>query len=328
LLWVVGAVLFLAGLVVHQYARAVSMPGESWRGALPPLTEEQGRLRDALRRDVEHLAGEIGERNMPHILGLREAADWLETSLSAAGLEPERHPYDVDGQTVENLSAEVAGGEAASEILVVGAHYDSVVGSPGANDNASGVAATLALARAFAGTKPRRTVRFLFFVNEEPPWFQTRWMGSNVYAKACRERGDDIVGMLSLETMGYYADAEGSQEFPFTLSLFYPSRGDFVTCVGNSSSRDFVRGVVGSFRRLAQFPSEGAALPGMVSAAGLSDHWSFWQAGYKGLMVTDTAMFRYPWYHRRQDTPDKLDYERLARVVDGLHRVVADLAGP
>ena len=184
------------------------------------------------------------------------------------------------------------------------------------------------LARAFAGRTPTRTLRLVFFVNEEPPHFQTEHMGSWVYAKQCRKRNENVVAMLSLETIGYYSDDKGTQKYPRPLSLFYPSRGNFIAFVGNVSSRRLVRQVVGSFRRHARFPSEGGAIPGFVPGVGWSDHWSFWQEGYEAVMVTDTAPFRYPHYHLPSDGPDKLDYERTALLVSGLERVVEDLVNP
>jgi len=327
--WLAVGVIVLLGLgaLVWEATRVFGMPGESHRGPLPPLTDEQARLRDDLRRDLEHLAGEIGERNMFRLRRLRLAEAFLEDAMTAAGHAVERQGYDVRGTAVHNLAAEIRGADASDEILVVGAHYDTVHGCPGANDNGTGVVALLALARAFAGAEPRRTLRFVCFVNEEPPYFQGPHMGSRVYARGCRQRGETIVGMLSLETIGYYSDEPGSQRYPFPIGFFYPSRGNFISFVGNRASRDLVRRVVGSFRRQVPFPSEGAALPGFVSAAGWSDHWSFWEAGYPGLMVTDTAPFRYSAYHTPADTVDKIDFERLARVVDGLRVVIADLAG-
>jgi len=308
----------------------LAMPGESHRGPLPPLTEAERRLAAALEADVRRLAGEIGERNATAfgMEKLQAAEKFLVASLAAHGLEAERLPYEVRGRTVHNVVAQVPGAAHRDEILVVGGHYDSAVGTPGANDNASGVAATLALARAFAARRPARTVRFAFFVNEEPPWFQTDDMGSLRYARACRERRERIVGMLSLETIGYYSDEKGSQRFDSCppLRLLYPDTGDFIAFVADTTSADLARRVVGSFRGGTKFPAHGCCLPAAIEGVGWSDHWSFWQAGYPAVMVTDTAPFRYPHYHAAKDTPDKLDYERLARVVAGLERVVGELA--
>lgn len=298
------------------------MPGESHRGELAPLTETEQKILAEIRRDVEKLAGDIGERNLAHPEELRAAARFIESAFAGAGHEPRRQIYDVRGTACENLEVELSG---SSEIVIVGAHYDSVLGAPGANDNGTGVAAMLALARRFSGQKPRRTLRFVAFANEEPPHFQTAEMGSVVYAQRSRERGENVVAMLSLETLGHYDDAEGSQVYPPPIGLFYPSTGNFVGFVSNVASRKLLRDVVGDFRSHTRFPSEGAALPAVIPGVGWSDHWAFWQAGYPALMVTDTAPFRYPHYHTNADTPDKIDYERLARVVAGLERSIRRL---
>jgi len=303
------------------------MPGESYHGELPPLTQKEITLQNALQQDVEKLAGEIGRRNYLYYDGLIAATDFLERKLSQVGYKVKRQGYEIDNQTYYNLEVEIIGTEKPQEIVVVGGHYDSVYTSPAANDNGTGAAATLELARLFAGKKPARTLRFVEFVNEEPPFFQTDQMGSLVYAKQCRDRKDNIVAMLSLETMGYYSDEIGSQQYPFPLDRIYPLQGNFIGFVGNLESRKLVHNVVESFRRHAKFPSEGATLPRLIPGVGWSDQWAFWQQGYPGVMVTDTAPFRYPYYHTDEDTPDKIDYERLARVVAGLEQVIAELAG-
>ncbi len=303
------------------------MPGSSYEGALPPLTEAQRSLAGELRRDVEILAGEIGERNVTQYTELQAAAEHLRRELETAGYEVSEQAYQVGGRTCVNLSAEIGGAAHGDEIVIVGAHYDTVWDCPGANDNGTGVAATLALARALRQSMPARTLRFVLFTNEEPPHFQTRHMGSRVYAKACRERAENIVAMLSLETIGYYSDAPGSQHYPPPFGMLYPSTGNFIAFVGNFGSRRLVRRAVGAFRQHASFPSEGGAVPSFITGVGWSDQWSFWQEGYPALMVTDTAPFRYPHYHQATDTPDRIDYERTARVVEGLRAVVSDLAG-
>jgi Zn-dependent M28 family amino/carboxypeptidase len=303
------------------------MPGESYNGELPPLTQKEIALQNALQQDVEKLAGEIGRRNYLYYDGLIATTNFLEQHLSESDYKVKQQGYEIDNQTYYNLEVEILGTEKPQEIVVVGGHYDSVYTSPAANDNGTGAAATLELARLFAGKKSARTLRFVEFVNEEPPFFQTDNMGSLVYAKQCRDRNENIVAMLSLETMGYYSDKIGSQRYPFPLDRIYPLQGNFIGFVGNLGSRKLVHNVVDSFRRHAKFPSEGAALPNLIPGVGWSDHWAFWQQGYPGVMVTDTAPFRYPYYHTDEDTPDKVDYERLARVVAGLEQVITELAG-
>ncbi len=303
------------------------MPGKSFTGLPPPLSADELVLRDELAGDVRNLAQEIGERNVEHYEALVASAGYIEESLRRAGLTPRRDGYDLADKLCENLEVEITG--TLPEIIVIGAHYDSGLGSPGANDNGSGVAALLALARHFAGKPNACTLRFVAFANEEPGHFQTEAMGSWVYAKRCRTSGDQIVGMISLETIGYFSREPGSQKYPMLgLNALYPSSGNFIAFVGNFSSRALVRDAIGTFRKHATLPSEGAALPSNVPGVGWSDHWAFWQHGYPAIMLTDTAPFRYPHYHAQTDTPDKLDYDSMARVVIGVERVIQDLANP
>lgn len=322
-----GALIALPLVVaLWAYVTMVRMPGASFSGPFAPLSESERALEAALRRDVTALAGEIGERSVPAHAGLMAAADYIDRALVSAGYAVSRQRYEVGGKPCDNLEAERRGG--GEGIIVVGAHYDSVAATTGADDNASGVVALLALARAFGGKDehPPRTVRFVAFANEEPPYFQTPTMGSVVYAKRARERGDRIVAMLSLETLGYYTDRPRTQHYPFPLGLFYPTTGDFVAFVGDLDSADLVRRSVASFRRSARFPSEGIAAPRAIPGVGWSDHWAFWQEGYPAVMVTDTAPFRNPRYHERTDVPADLTYAPMARVVAGLLRVIEDLA--
>lgn len=280
-----------------------------------------------LRRHIETLAGTIGERNLWTYPALVQAADYISGQMRLCGYEPARQSYDVSRLPVSNIEATAPGTSKPAEVLVLGAHYDTVSGCPGANDNATGVSALLELARRFATRPHRRTVRFVAFVNEEPPFFRTARMGSVVYANAARARGDRIVGMLALETMGYYSDARGSQRYPTPIAPFYPNVGNFIGFVSNVTSGPLLLKARRAFRRRTRFPVQAAAVPGGIPGVGWSDHWSFWQAGYPAMMMTDTAPFRYPWYHTAEDTPDKVSAEKLADVVDGLEYVVSVLAG-
>ncbi|HEY2140417.1 MAG TPA: M28 family peptidase [Chthoniobacterales bacterium] len=300
------------------------MPGPDISSAAV-LNDAEKVLRAELTTDVKTLAGDIGERNLNRYPQLLAAADVIEASLGRAGLRPRRESYEVRGRACHNLEVEIRGKR--PEIVVVGAHYDSVSGSPGANDNATGVAAVLALARRFAGKPCEQTLRFVAFVNEEPPYFQTEEMGSLVYAKRCKERGDKISAMISLETIGYFSDAPGSQKYPSAgLGFFYPSKGNFIGFAGNTRSRVLLRAAVSAFTKQRKLPCEGAALPAVIPGIGWSDQWAFWECGYPAIMVTDTAPFRYPHYHSSTDTPDKLDYDRFALVVSGMEGVIAELA--
>ncbi len=302
------------------------MPADPFRGPLPPLSEEERRLERLLRGHVEQLAGVIGERNIFRMPRLTAAAEYLRDALRHLDVNVHSHRYMVSGTACENIEAAIPGARWPDDILVVGAHYDSVQGCPGANDNATGAAAALALAERLAQSAPARTIRFVWFANEEPPFFQTEHMGSWVYAKRCRRRQDDIRLMLSLETIGYYSDEPESQRYPFPLSCSYPSTGNFIAFVSNRDCASWVEPLLRSFRRHAEFPSQGGALPDWIPGVGWSDHWAFWQEGYPAVMVTDTALNRYPFYHTADDTPDKVHYDKLARVVAGLDAVIRDLA--
>ena len=307
------------------------MPGKNVSKA-GPLSPDEIALREELRANVQKLAGEIGERNMWHYAQLNAAADLIEDSFSRAGLRTRRDSYEIRGQACHNIEAEIPGNRPG--IIVIGAHYDSVFGSPGANDNGTGAAAVLALAKQFAAKAeqspprtPNKTLRFVTFVNEEPPYFLSSEMGSQVYARRCKERGDKISAMISLETIGYFSDAQHSQTYPSPgLGLFYPKVGNFIGFVSNVKSRPLLRRVITLFRKHAKIPSEGAALPAFIPGVSWSDQWSFWQQGYPAIMVTDTAPFRYPYYHSSNDTPDKLDYDRFTLVVSGMEKVIQELA--
>jgi Zn-dependent M28 family amino/carboxypeptidase len=304
-----------------------------------------------LRIHIDALASQIGERNIWRYRELQRAAEYIEAELRSYGYSPSRQTFEVSRLPIRNIEATLAGAlevrpaeagryepgirpaeagryaSRADEIIVLGAHYDTVSGSPGANDNGTGVAALLELARRFAGRPQARTIRFVAFVNEEPPFFQTPQMGSLVYANAARARGDRIVGMLSLETMGYYSDEPGSQQYPVQeMAGLYPDVGNFIGFVSNLESSALLSAARRAFAERTSFPLQTAAMPAELPGAGWSDHWSFWQAGYPALMVTDTAPWRYPWYHTADDTSDKIDFDKLADVVNGLEQVTIALA--
>lgn len=314
----IGVVLVVLLIMALAWRSMMAMPGRSWRGALPPLTGAQRALAAELQRDVLALcAGE--PRSVPETLA--PAAAYIERELAAAGYAPARQ------QTGEgdNIEAEVRG--ESKDVVIIGAHYDTVDESIGADDNASGVAGVLALARRVVHAHPKRTLRFVFFVAEEPPNFKSGSMGSYQYAKRCHERGENVVAMLSIESIGYYDTRPKSQLYPPFLAPFFPSTGDFIGFAGNSRSRALVRKCIGAFREHTKFPSEGAAVPEAIEEIGWSDQWSFWQFGWPALMVTDTAPFRNPHYHTATDTPETVDYERTARVVEGLVAVAAHITG-
>ncbi len=319
--------LVIIALLIFIWSLMVWMPGESYTQALPPLSATEIELQESLKRDVEVLGNKIGRRNSQNYRQLLAAQDFLAKELAQAGYPVTSQDYAIDGKTYTNLEVEIPGTTRADEILVIGAHYDSAFTSPGANDNGTGAAAVLALAREFAQTKPMRTLRFVEFTNEEPPYFWTEKMGSAIYARRAKQHGDKIVGMFSLETLGYFSDKSNSQKYPLPLNLLYPSQGNFLGFMGNIESRELLRNTIRSFRAHTRFPSEGVALPNALPGVGWSDHWAFWQQGYQAIMITDTATFRYPYYHTLDDTIDKIDFERLTRVVSGVSNIIRDFGG-
>ena len=279
-----------------------------------------------LRRDVEKLCA-AGPRNTFERENLAASAGFIASELAAAGYRVERQTWTVDQDQTEasNIIVELHGTTRPEEIIVIGAHYDSVDESPGADDNASGTAVLLAIARRLAHEKPSRTLRFVAFANEEPPHFQSEDMGSLRYARRCHERGETIAGMISIESVGYYTDAARSQQYPQPLAALYPSTGNFAGFVGNIASRALVMRSLRAFRDATPFPAEGAVLPELIQEIGWSDQWAFWQFGWPAIMVTDTAPYRNPNYHTVTDTPETLDYERMAAVTQGLVAVVKSL---
>lgn len=316
-------VLLAAGYGAYHYMLAV--PGTPHRGALPALTDDERDLAARLRRHVEIIAA--AEHNLDRYDELEKAARHIEAALEAYGYPVTRQVFTARGKQVRNIDVVLEAPRIDPEVIVVGAHYDSERGTPGANDNATGTAAVLELARLLHDLKDNaaKRIRLVLFVNEERPYYGTAEMGSLNFARLLHERGERVTAMYSLETIGYYSDEPGSQKYPAPFGAFFGDRGDFIAFVGLLNSRPLLQQTMRSFRAHTAFPSIGGVAPGFIPGIAWSDHWAFAQYGFQGVMVTDTAPFRYPHYHRPTDTPDKIDYEKLARVVKGMERVIRDL---
>jgi Zn-dependent M28 family amino/carboxypeptidase len=285
-------------------------------------------LVERLRTDVNALATEIGPRGVFKPGSMPRAADYIAKRFAEHGHTVRRLAYEVGKTNVENIEVELRGSSRPEEIVIIGAHYDTVVSTPGADDNASGVAVLLSLADALVTGRPHaRTVRLVAFANEEPAYFQTELMGSRVYARACRGRGDNIVAMVSMDSVGYYSDKPGSQRYPQGLpDAKFPSHGNFLGLIGNPPSEPLLVRASKAFRAGSELPLLPITLPEHVEGAGWSDHWSFWREGYPAIMATDTAHLRNPNYHRPSDQADTLDYTRLASVASGVRRMLLELA--
>lgn len=319
--WGLGGISLLSALVLWVSVPALSMPGRSFRGSLPDLLPEELALSRQLKDHVETLSMSIGERHLYKPEKLRQTVDYLKSWLNKDYSAVESQSFTFNNQEFENIIVERPGRSRKDEIIVVGAHYDSVFDCPGANDNGTGVAAGLALAAVFARENPERTVRFVFFPNEEQ-YFNSKGMGSYHYAKACKERSEKIVSMISLETIGFYSDVKGSQKYPPGLKFFYPRQGNFIGFIGPLGSRKAIKPLLKAFRKTTDFPSEGLCAPSIVPGVDWSDHQWFNRFGYPAFMVTDTAPYRYPYYHTAEDTAEKIDYKKMARVVAGLKKAL------
>jgi hypothetical protein len=317
------AVVAVAGLGSAAFmAWMVAFPGQNHTG---PPGSAPAQVTQRLRAHVTALATTIGPRTHVTPGSLDAAAAYIRGTWTAQGHTVESESFRLDRRTVENLVVTIPG--SSPELVVIGAHYDTHPGSPGADDNASGVAALLELGRALRGSRPRRTIRLVAFVNEEYPFARTDAMGSVVHAQRARARGDVIHAMVSLESLGNYSDEPGSQVTPGLFRPFFPAEGNFVAFMGDLKSRDDVIRSMSAFREHAEVPSHGLSAPGWLAGTYRSDHWAFWLEGYPGVMVTDTAPYRYADYHEDSDTAEKLEYPTLAAVVVGLTGMTLTLAG-
>ena len=302
----------------------MSMPGRSYAGALPPLTDAENEVSLKVKQHVEELATKIGERNADNMEQLNAAADYLEKGLQQSGYTVKSQEFAVGDKKFRNLIAELKGKSAKT--LIIGAHYDTASGSPGADDNATGCAATLELARLFANRQTEHSVRFVLFSNKETSIVAD--MGSKHYAEECREHADQLLGMISIDAIGYYADNAGSQKYPQPFQLFFPDKGNFVAFVSDTTSRPLLVDLIGLFRDdSTTFPSEGLTAPSFIRGVDWSDQRNFWTAGYSALMVTDTAPYRNPQYKKSGDLPATVNFDNTARVVVSLNRALQRLTG-
>lgn len=322
--WFGGILLGVAILAILAYLMMIDVKPRVARPAGgETVRAEVQALKPRLMEHVRILSGTIGERNLHRPLALRAAADYIRRTWKSQGFEVAEERFNVREQPCMNLVVEQRGGsKQPGTIVLVGAHYDSVIGSPGANDNATGVAILLEMSRALSRETLGRAVRFVAFVNEEPPYFLTEMMGSRQHARQARERGEDIAAMLSLETLGYYTNATKSQQYPSPFGAFYPRTGNFLGVVGNLSSRGLVVDFLRQFMSVSDFPVEGIATFEWIPGINWSDHWSFWQEGYPALMLTDTAPYRYPEYHSPRDVADEINGPEFARVAHGIIQAI------
>ncbi len=278
-----------------------------------------------LEAHVRALVG-FAPRDETHPENLDRAAAYIRDEMREAGGAVEDQAFAIRGVTYRNVIAHF--GSPARERIVIGAHYDAAGPFPGADDNASGVAALLELARLLGRNPLSAHVELVAFTLEEPPHFTSPAMGSAVHAKSLKARGIAVRAMIALEMLGYFTDAPGSQEYPLPiLKLFYPTRGNFIGVVGKLGQGKLVRRVAKAMRRATPLPVRSICAPTSLHGVDFSDHRSYWDSGYEAVMITDTAFYRNPNYHTESDTPETLDYGRMARVVEGVWAAVEMPAG-
>ncbi len=293
-------------------------------------------LSESLFKHVDCLAGLIGPRHLGKPKTIVATIGYITQQLTDMGYTVAEEHFDALGKKATNLVAEVKGHRRPEEIVLVGAHYDTVYSTPGADDNASAVAVLLETARMLKmeheGRGPSRTLRLVAFACEGPPYFNVGEMGSQHHARCSRGRGDKIVGMVCLEMLGYFSNEPGSQLVPDTIPKFlhwlFPKRANFLVAVGNLNSIKLCWGFRRGFKKWARkMPLFSICLPEIVNEIRLSDNSSFWDQGYPALMITDTSFLRNPHYHAASDTPETLDYDTMAIVALGVFSATRHLLG-
>lgn len=295
--------------------------------SLSPVTFEDVKMESVkanLISVVKYLSHDIGQRSYLNVKKLNTTANYIEDKFRSYGCNVKSQPFTYQGNTYYNIIAEVKGAQGTKDgILVIGAHYDTVSGTPGADDNASGIAGLLELVRLTALRPLSRTVRFVAFTLEEPPVFMTGHMGSYVYAESVKHERVNVEGMISLEMIGYFCDRKGCQYYPLPFfRWFYPDVGNYIAFVGNLFSKSFTKKIKNAFKKVSSLPVESLNTVSLVPGVNFSDHQSFWRFGYPAFMITDTAFYRNPNYHSPGDTYDTLDYDRMAELVIGLYRAL------
>lgn len=290
------------------------------QGAIPAVDPRR------LEAHVRMLAVTLAPRDYTHPASLDRVAAYVRGELESAGARAGEQPYTTMGRGYRNVIGSF--GPEGGERIVVGAHYDTFDPLPGADDNASGVAGLIELAGLLGTTKDlAMRVDLVVYTLEEPPVFRTEWMGSWVHAALLRREGVRLRAMISLEMIGYFSDAPGTQSFPvFFLRPFYPSTANFIAVVGKFGQGGLVRQVKAAMGGTTDLAVYSMTSPAWLPGVDFSDHWSYWSHGYPALMITDTAFYRNQRYHTARDTPDTLDYVRMAKVVQGVHQAVLALA--
>lgn len=317
--------LIVLGAITLVVIKTSTFGWKIFSGSTMRHTPHEKELAERLKEHVFKLSHEIGNRDVINDYAhLERAADYIVEQFQQYDFQVQFQYYSVENKKVRNIIATKKGRRSPDEIIIVGAHYDSCL-NPGADDNASGIAGLLELARYIADKEINYTVCFVAFVNEEPPFFTTELMGSRVYVRELKAGNKKVKGVLILEMLGYYAQRFGSQRYPPFFGIFHPPWGNFIAVVSNFASGGLARKIESTFKKYARFPIETAITFGSLPGIYFSDHWSFWKEGYPAVMITDTSYLRNNNYHSSTDTYKTLDYESMAMVVEGFDSVLFEL---
>lgn len=315
-------IILLAAFCIYSVLKIRFMPSVT----IPRLESATNGNIHQLYAHIEQLSVVIGSRSVYEYDKIETAKKYILTCLRNFGYDPVLQKYIYDGKEFSNIIVTISGVRNPDETVIVGAHYDTVFGTPGADDNASAVAILLEMCRMLKNFSSGRTLKLVFFVNEEHPLFRSEYMGSYVFARETKAKNENITAMICLEMVGYYGDTKGGQTFPLPLmNLIYSSSPNFIAVVGNISSRNIVAKVKQSFGDSSRIPVETLTTVRFVPGVDFSDHLSFWKMGYPAVMITDTAFYRNPNYHTERDTIDTLDFSKMSELLKGLIQAAKDL---
>lgn len=293
------------------------------------MTFDQPPVRELLAKHVDYLAAQIGPRILAQPESIEATVAYLRGQWEQMGYEVREEPYESSDGPVKNLYVEIPGSQLPDDVIVLGAHYDTVAQSPGADDNASAVAVLLEASRLLKNQSPRRTLRFVAFACEESPYMSMGSMGSQHHAREAKQRGERVQ-MLCLEMVGYFLDEPNSQKVPPSIPKFlhglFPKRGNFLAAIGNLASWKLNWAFRRGFKQATRLSLFSLNLPEKVQEIRRSDNSSFWDQGFPALMLTDTSFLRNPHYHQPTDTPDTLDYDRMSQVTLGVVGAMIRLA--
>ncbi|MBE9547735.1 MAG: M20/M25/M40 family metallo-hydrolase [Proteobacteria bacterium] len=323
MIYILLVIILLAAFLGYSLLKVRLAPTVSVSG--PDLNLSRDTVRQ-LYEHVKHLSVHIGSRSIHEYDKIEETKNYIVSCLEELGYAPILQDYKYEGKVYSNVIVSIKGEKHPGETIVFGAHYDTVYGTPGADDNASAVAVLLEICRALKDFSPGKTLKLIFFTLEEPPVFRSKSMGSYVYASEAKRKGEDIRAMVCLEMVGYYNDKKGGQAFPLPfMNLVYPSTPNFIAVVGNLKSKSLVKKVKDALSKGSDIPVETLSTVSLVPGIDFSDHRSFWKMGYPAVMVTDTAFYRNPNYHSPADTIDTLNFDKMSSLLTGLVQVAKDL---